>query len=38
MAGRLVRVLARLANWRCAACDTWNGDEDHVCDVCDTSK
>jgi hypothetical protein len=31
---RLVAVLARTANWRCADCDTFNGTADPVCICC----
>ena len=30
--------LARTANWRCPACDTYNGEQDTACICCDTKR
>lgn len=30
----IARLLARIANWRCRDCDTWNADSDKTCICC----
>ena len=34
MIRRLINQLARVANWQCSQCDTFNSERDAVCFTC----